>query len=104
MSEEREPMGNAKTQKITKSDGTSFEILKLVISPDFLARINEWAMNHDNWASVDIMQRREPSAKGYTHYAKLNTYEKPKEEKPKEERSYKGTLADHNDRSDNVPF
>ena len=100
MTEEREPMGNAKAQIIEKRDGGTFEVLKLSISPDFLALINSWATDHKNWANIDIMQRREPSPKGYTHYAKLNTHEKKKEEG-----TQRVTLAQANDMpSDGCPF
>tara|TARA_R100000664_G_C2704866_1_gene103879 strand:+ start:319 stop:573 length:255 start_codon:yes stop_codon:yes gene_type:complete len=38
----------------------------------------------NNWISMVITERREPSEKGATHYAYVNDYE-PKAEKKKEE-------------------
>ena len=46
-------------------------------------KMDELQANSKNgWVSMVISERREPSEKGATHYAYVNTYEPPKDSKP----------------------
>ena len=60
-------------------------------------KMDELQANSKNgWVSMVISERREPSEKGATHYAYVNTYEPPN----KEGTSNKKTVQSNND----LPF
>ncbi len=56
------------------------------------------ANSKNGWVSMVISERREPSEKGATHYAYVNTYEPPADKKTSPKK-VKATTGD-----DDLPF
>ena len=53
---------------------SGFSFLSFKLAPEDIKKINERAGMNDGWCTLNIMSRKEPSAKGYTHYATVDTY------------------------------
>ena len=64
---DKQYVGNGKT--ITTQFG---DILKMSMTADDLKVLQENLKN--GWVNFDVLKRREPSEKGMTHYAVLNTW------------------------------
>jgi len=74
--------GNGKVIE-TKS---GFSFLSFKLSPEDLKTITERAGANDGWCTLNIMSRKEPSAKGNTHYGTVDQYV-PKSKDAKEDLS-----------------
>lgn len=55
-------------------DTGQFSFLKLSISPEDLDRLVA-NKSESGWATIKIMKRKEPSAKGSTHYGVIDTWQ-----------------------------
>lgn len=53
-------------------------MIRISISPEDLAKINQFAQGNNGWANLNLSKRREVSKKGQTHSVTLNTW-KPKQ-------------------------
>lgn len=70
---DKQYVGNGKT--ITTQFG---DILKMSMTADDLKVLQDNLSN--GWVNFDVLKRREPSEKGMTHYAVLNTWKPENQE------------------------
>jgi hypothetical protein len=49
-------------------------ILKMAFNREDLAKLND-ALDQNGWVRIDIKKRKEPSAKGQTHFGQLDTWQ-----------------------------
>lgn len=75
---------DAKQDKIYVGNGkvvqtkTGFSFLSFNLTPEDIAKINGHAVENNGWCKLNISQRKEPSAKGATHYGTINTWKPTK--------------------------
>jgi hypothetical protein len=79
---EKQFYGIWKEQEIQTKGGGKFSVIKASFRTEELKRLLEISEENRGWVNLDLTRRREPSDKGQTHYASLNTW-KPKEEQEK---------------------
>ena len=84
MSEEKVYAGNGKV--MTHNDRSW---LKMTFHRDDISKMMAHAESNNGFVSLNINKRKEPSAKGYTHYGVLDTW------KPKQQDSQETTNANN---------
>ena len=73
-------MTNAKQDKIFVGNGraittdSGYSFLSFTLSPEDIAKINVHAVENNGWCKLNITQRKQPSAKGTTHFGTINTW------------------------------
>ncbi len=104
-----------KSREVTFNSGETSTILKTSVKADELIAFLQEKKNAKGWVTIDIKERREPSDKGYTHTAVLDTWEPTQggnsqsESKPAQKATPKGTGKKPaapvvEDDDDNIPF
>lgn len=73
MSEEKaKPIYAGNGKIVTTKSGFTF--LSFNLSPEDISKINTRASDNQGWCKINIMSRKEPSAKGTTHYGSIDIW------------------------------
>lgn len=70
-------------KKITFQDGGS--LIKLLIGPNDLQAINQWAQGNNGWTNIKVCSRREPDQRGNTHYLEIDQWKPESQQQPAQE-------------------
>ena len=82
-------VGNGRNIKTNYGD-----MLVLSFHADDVKKMKEWQDNNNGWVSLKILERKEPSKKGSTHYGIIDTW------KPSKNHTY----TSNSSTGDDLPF